>query len=161
MLPAGERDREPDRVFPRVFLPDRYGTCPGVLQGEYSAFISEVPDYPPGAIPIPIGFYILFTNHCIILTGESLSMSDQNSPLARLVLFMVCLAIAGSALAVAHYAALDLPAQNSVQNPPANSESCTIIYSGNCAKIRATICHVGGTDNDWLRSCMEMNGCCV
>lgn len=37
---------------------------------------------------------------------------SQQSPLARFVLFMVCLAIAGSFLAGAHYYAVDLPAQN-------------------------------------------------
>jgi hypothetical protein len=36
---------------------------------------------------------------------------SQRSPLARLVLFMVCLAIAGSAVAAAHYYAIDLPMQ--------------------------------------------------
>jgi hypothetical protein len=86
---------------------------------------------------------------------------STRSPLARLVLFMICLAIAGSAIAGAHYAVVDLPAQNHVQNPPANSESCTILHSGNCIKIRATICQVGGTDLDWVKTCMKLYGCCV
>lgn len=34
-----------------------------------------------------------------------------------LVLFMVCLAILGSALATLHYAAVDLPQQNALQAP--------------------------------------------
>lgn len=37
---------------------------------------------------------------------------SERSPLSGLVLFMVCLAIAGSFLAGAHYYAVDLPAQN-------------------------------------------------
>lgn len=39
------------------------------------------------------------------------------SPLARLVLFMVCLSIAGSAVAAVHYYAIDLPARTAVQAP--------------------------------------------
>ena len=47
----------------------------------------------------------------------SLSQSTQ-SPLARLVLFMVCLAIAGSCIAGAHYYTVDLPQQKAT--PPDN-----------------------------------------
>ena len=39
------------------------------------------------------------------------------SPLARLVLFTVCLAIAGTILAGAHYFVVDLPHQNAVAAP--------------------------------------------
>ena len=39
------------------------------------------------------------------------------SPLARLVLFTVCLAIAGTILAGAHYFTVDLPHQNAVTAP--------------------------------------------
>lgn len=42
---------------------------------------------------------------------------SASSPLARLVLFVICLAIAGSCVAGAHYAAVDLPAQKAVQVP--------------------------------------------
>ncbi|MCK9630845.1 MAG: hypothetical protein M0R30_04325 [Methanoregula sp.] len=45
---------------------------------------------------------------------------STRSPLARLVLFMVCLSIAGSVVAAAHYYAIDIPEQQDVQ-PPANS----------------------------------------
>jgi len=41
------------------------------------------------------------------------------SPLARLVLFIVCLSIAGSFVAGVHYVAVDLPEQQNVK-PPAN-----------------------------------------
>jgi hypothetical protein len=74
---------------------------------------------------------------------------------------MVCLSIAGTAVAGAHYVAVDRPAQEAAIRTPANSESCTVIYTGDCAKVRATICHVGGTDPDWLMACMKENGCCV
>lgn len=42
------------------------------------------------------------------------------SPLARLVLFMVCLAIAASGVAGLHYYAVDLPQQSAVV-PPVNA----------------------------------------
>jgi hypothetical protein len=40
-----------------------------------------------------------------------------HQPLARFVLFMICLAIAGSAIAVVHYGVVDLPAQATLQAP--------------------------------------------
>jgi len=63
-------------------------------------------------------------------------MSESNtsrSPLARLVLFIICLAILGSALATLHYAAVDLP-QQKASPPPDNSNKlskCPICVS-NC-----------------------------
>lgn len=39
---------------------------------------------------------------------------QQSSPLARLVLFMVCLSVAATFIAVVHYAAVDLPQQKVV-----------------------------------------------
>ena len=63
-------------------------------------------------------------------------MSPQysaRSPLARLVLFMVCLAIAGSCIAGAHYYTVDLPQQKAT--PPENgmklSHQCDICKA-NC-----------------------------
>jgi len=47
---------------------------------------------------------------------------EEQSPLARLVLFIVCIAILGSALATLHYAVVDLPQQTTVA-APANSPS--------------------------------------
>jgi len=41
-------------------------------------------------------------------------------PLARLVLFMVCLAIAGSVIAGVHYSAVDLPVQKLPLQAPMN-----------------------------------------
>lgn len=43
--------------------------------------------------------------------------SSPLSRLARLVLFMICLAVAASCIAGVHYAAVDHPAQNVVQAP--------------------------------------------
>jgi len=45
-------------------------------------------------------------------------MSESGySPLARLVLAMVCLSVAGTCVAGAHYYAVDLPEQNNLQAP--------------------------------------------
>lgn len=91
-------------------------------------------------------------------------MSPPNStrtPLARLVLFMICLSIAGSAVAGAHYYAIDLPAQVAALHPPANSESCTIIHSGGCTHILNTICYVSGSGPEVYKACMKDFGCCA
>ncbi|MHB8164089.1 MAG: hypothetical protein ACYDDV_07030 [Methanoregula sp.] len=47
--------------------------------------------------------------------------SSERSPLARLVLFMICLSVAGSCFAGLHYAVVDRPAQLLALHPPANS----------------------------------------
>jgi hypothetical protein len=47
-----------------------------------------------------------------------LTMSgSQKSPLNRLVLFMICLSVAGSFVAGVHWYAIDLPLQESLQAP--------------------------------------------
>jgi len=46
------------------------------------------------------------------------------SPLTRLVLFIICIAIAGTVVAGAHYYTIELPAQQSLQ-APTNGDSCT------------------------------------
>jgi len=53
---------------------------------------------------------------------------SPRSPLARLVLFMVCLSIAGSFIAGIHYVAVDKPAQYAAAHPPMNSETREITY---------------------------------
>ena len=83
------------------------------------------------------------------------------SPLARLVLFTVCLAIAGSCVAGMHYVVIDRPAQEAALQPPANSGSCTLITTGRCAGIRSSICMIAGADMAYLKSCMELYDCCV
>jgi hypothetical protein len=60
-------------------------------------------------------------------------LTKCSSPLVRLVLFIFCLAILGSALATLHYHAVDLPQQKAGQ-PPDNSNKlskCSICTS-NC-----------------------------
>ena len=58
-------------------------------------------------------------------------METSQSPLGRLVFFMVCLSIAGAIVAGAHYALVDLPQQNALQVPTnAGSESCAAGCSG-------------------------------
>ncbi|PKL58131.1 MAG: hypothetical protein CVV34_03940 [Methanomicrobiales archaeon HGW-Methanomicrobiales-5] len=47
------------------------------------------------------------------------STESKKSPLTMLVLFMVCLSIAGTVVAGAHYYAVDLPAQEK-EMPPEN-----------------------------------------
>ena len=56
-----------------------------------------------------------------------MTVSEQ-PPLARLVLFMICLAALGSILAGAHYLVLDIPAQQNVPSPENSgwdTTSCT------------------------------------
>jgi len=58
------------------------------------------------------------------------------SPLARLVLFMVCLAIAGSCIAGAHYYTVDLPQQKVTipENGPSLGHQCDICKA-NCVGV--------------------------
>ncbi len=59
------------------------------------------------------------------MTLEESNMSEATqTPLSRLILFMICLAIAGSIVAGAHYYAVDLPVQNAVTQQPANCCRC-------------------------------------
>lgn len=50
-------------------------------------------------------------------------MSEPGKPLTHLVLFMVCLSIAGGFVAGAHYYTIDLPQQMALQGPPYNSNT--------------------------------------
>ena len=48
----------------------------------------------------------------------------EKSPLARLVLFMVCLSIAGAFVAGAHYYVIDVPQQKALSgHPPGNTNT--------------------------------------
>jgi hypothetical protein len=51
--------------------------------------------------------------------------NNPRSPLARLVLFMVCLSVAGSIVAGMHYAVVDIPEQHAAACPPANGDTHT------------------------------------
>ena len=57
-------------------------------------------------------------------------LKSPRSPLAQLVLFMVCLAIAGSLLAGTHYVLVDKPAQEYAAHPPENSDRSCITTMG-------------------------------
>ncbi|MFA4849822.1 MAG: hypothetical protein WC626_08865 [Methanoregula sp.] len=48
------------------------------------------------------------------------SKKEPRTPLARLVLFMVCLSIAGTFVAGTHYVMIDRPAQEYAAHPPTN-----------------------------------------
>ncbi len=50
-------------------------------------------------------------------------MSETRSPLARLVVFMIFLSVAGSVVAGVHYSTVDLPQQQSLQ-APTNAYDC-------------------------------------
>ncbi len=63
---------------------------------------------------------------------------SKRSPLARLVLFMICLSIAGAFVAGVHYFAIDLPQQQKVQAPHNGSwydvdgiKNCNNLYQAN------------------------------
>jgi len=53
---------------------------------------------------------------------------SEKTPLTRLVLFMVCLAILGSILAGGYYYTVDLPFQNAIQAPENSGMSCQECY---------------------------------
>ena len=61
-------------------------------------------------------------------------MSEStHSPLARLVLFMICLSVAGTFVAGAHYDAVDLPQQE--LQPPQNMDDQTRCIVDNCELV--------------------------
>ena len=69
-----------------------------------------------------------------IIVGRCFKMSGiEKSPLARLVLFMVCLSIAGSFVAGAHYYVIDVPQQKALSGyPPANANTDTAEKCNTC-----------------------------
>ena len=70
---------------------------------------------------------------------------SPRSPLAGLVLFMVCLSIAGAFGAGAHYYAIDLPEQKAVSDqPPANPANSDTGEKCNTCKSHCT--YVGPSD---------------
>ncbi|WP_292417752.1 hypothetical protein [Methanoregula sp.] len=57
----------------------------------------------------------------------------EKPPLARLVLFMVCLSIAGAFVAGAHYYVIDVPKQKALSGyPPANVNTDTVEKCNTC-----------------------------
>lgn len=79
---------------------------------------------------------------------------SERSPFARLVLFMICLSIAGSVLAGAHYYAVDLPAQKALKAPENgwSSTSPCEVCTGNC------IIHQINGDQRRYYDCIEQCG---
>ena len=73
----------------------------------------------------------------------------EYSPLARLVLFMVCLSVAGTLLAGGHYFAVDLPQQQSVQVPSNGNTLSEILGPAICK----TKCQ--DDDDECFRECNE------
>ena len=77
-------------------------------------------------------------------------MSEMKLPRVRLVMFMVCLSIAGAFVAGVHYLAIDLPQQN-IQ-PPLNSGSglstascvdqCFQLYLARCVWYEKVACGI-------------------
>ncbi len=55
-------------------------------------------------------------------------VQTERSPLARLVLFMICLSIAGSCLAGFHYYVVDYPEQYAATHPPMNYGEYCVTY---------------------------------
>ncbi|MFA5267689.1 MAG: hypothetical protein WC379_06925 [Methanoregula sp.] len=55
-------------------------------------------------------------------------IQSEKTPLARLVLFMVCLAVAASIVAGAHYYAVELPLQEAISAPQNSGMSCQECY---------------------------------
>jgi len=81
------------------------------------------------------------------------------SPLARLVLFMICLALVGCLVAGVHYYAVDLPAQSALPVPV--NFVCNHDKIPGCGYIASTICHAPGTQSlDAYYQCLDDFGCC-
>ena len=81
----------------------------------------------------------------------SVSQPATTSPLARLVLFMVCLSIAGSAVAAVHYYAIDLPMQRIT--PPVNGDWPLCSQCSSVCNIPWTI--YGVCYNDCMDNCVK------
>lgn len=61
------------------------------------------------------------------------SSPETRSPLAQLVLFMVCLSVAGTFVAGAHYYVIDIPEQKAIAgHPPGNANGDTIEKCNTC-----------------------------
>nr|WP_321352175.1 hypothetical protein [uncultured Methanoregula sp.] len=82
-------------------------------------------------------------------------MPETRSPLARLIIVMIFLALAGSIIGGLHYYSVDLPHQNAVQ-APTNSNSCS-----DPPKWCAQVCYpVALNSRDAYYACLQDLGCC-
>lgn len=77
--------------------------------------------------------------------------NEDLSPLDRLVLFMICLAIAGTIVGGVHYYVIDIPAQKAVP-PPYNYDTTA------CAKCLAS-CTYQFWDDSCTNTCMHSCDC--
>jgi hypothetical protein len=77
-----------------------------------------------------------------------------HQPVTRLVLFMICLAITGSAVAAIHYPAVDLSPQAAPQAPHNDLSS----NRGTCTQQNIALCEKGCTRPDKVLdlSCYEL-----
>lgn len=76
-------------------------------------------------------------------------MSEPNasrSPLARLILFICCLAVAAGILAAAHYLVIDLPAQENLPPAPENA---------GCSTSACELCRINCKGDPDYNTCME------
>ena len=83
-------------------------------------------------------------------------MSEMKPPLARLVLFMVCLSVAGVFVAGVHYVAVDQPRQQVLQAP--ENFDCCQSGADTCA-MWASACQEQCKANGNGASCMT--GCYI
>jgi hypothetical protein len=84
-------------------------------------------------------------------------LPSAESPLARLVLFMICLAIAGSFVAGVHYYGVERPQQEALRaaglNPPSNFCMCRNLNCDPYGRGYCPPCHQG--DNNCVCSCSD------
>jgi len=81
-------------------------------------------------------------------------MSEMKSPLARLVLFMVCLSVAGVFVAGVHYVTVDQPRQQVLQAP--ENFDCCINGAGSCMQLASACqqqCIAKGKGSPCLTDC--------
>lgn len=79
-------------------------------------------------------------------------MRAAKSPLARLVLFMICLSMAGFLVSVIHYAAIDMPSQANPPSPKNWNLDCEISNT-NMFTCRA-MCQNGPVPGVGKESCL-------
>ena len=112
-LPGQDADFMAFAVHGRPCVPDK-------------ATMRQIGKYFPCFYPTSQRIYTPHTNRrsTTCSSGWYTYMTESTrSPLARLVLFMVCLSVAGSIVAGVHYYAVDLPEQQSLQ-APTNTYDC-------------------------------------
>ena len=82
------------------------------------------------------------------------------TPLARLVLCMICLSVAGSFAAGIHWYAVDLPSQPEVQVPENNEVDNFIACKKECDRIEY-VCHINCERDNSCHRCESDNDKCM